>query len=101
MSVRWLVRAVFAIFYRVDRVGEPPREGPVLLLPNHPNALLDPAVVRTTDGREVRFLARSTLLQGAFRPLLRAAKALVDRRSLLPGRGDQFTRNVRANRIQA
>ena len=64
------------MFYRVDAVGAPPRDGPLLLLPNHPNALLDPALVIATAGRPVRFLAKSTLFNGPLAPLLRAVGAI-------------------------
>ena len=72
----WVARAIARIFYRVDAVGVPPARGPLLLLPNHPNALLDPALVIATAGRPVRFLAKSTLFTGAFGPLMRAAGAI-------------------------
>jgi 1-acyl-sn-glycerol-3-phosphate acyltransferase len=74
--VRWLARAVSWIFYRVDRAGRLPDAGAVLLLPNHPNALLDPALVWATAERDVRFLAKSTLFDGAFAPILIAAGAI-------------------------
>ncbi len=74
--VTWLARAIAHIFYRVDCVGAPPPGGPLLLLPNHPNALLDPALVIATAGRPVRFLAKSTLFKGAFGPLMRGAGAI-------------------------
>jgi 1-acyl-sn-glycerol-3-phosphate acyltransferase len=50
------------LFYRTERVGRPP-DGPIILLPNHPNALLDPAVVWATSGRDVRFLAKEPLFR--------------------------------------
>jgi 1-acyl-sn-glycerol-3-phosphate acyltransferase len=71
-----LARVASLIFYRVDRAGEAPAAGPVLLLPNHPNALLDPAVIWTTAGRHVRFLAKSTLFGTPLRPLLAGAGAI-------------------------
>ncbi len=84
--VRWLASAVCWVFYRIDRVGgEVPREGAALLLPNHPNALLDPAIVWATAGRDVRFLAKSTLFEGAFRPVLVAAGAIPVYRKLDQG----------------
>jgi glycerol-3-phosphate O-acyltransferase/dihydroxyacetone phosphate acyltransferase len=50
------------IFYRLEIVGpEVPRSGPVLLMANHPNSLLDPALVAAAADRSVRFLAKSTL----------------------------------------
>ena len=74
--IRWLARAISWIFYRVDREGAVPADGPVLILPNHPNALLDPMVIWATAGRDVRFLAKSTLFDGAFGPVLRLARAI-------------------------
>lgn len=74
--VTWLARAIAHIFYRVDVVGAPPADGPLILLPNHPNALLDPALVIATAGRPVRFLAKSTLFSGALGPLVKAAGAI-------------------------
>jgi 1-acyl-sn-glycerol-3-phosphate acyltransferase len=38
-----------------------PAEGPVLLVANHNNSLMDPAFVTVAAGREVSFLAKSTL----------------------------------------
>jgi 1-acyl-sn-glycerol-3-phosphate acyltransferase len=74
--VRWLAKAACWLFYRVDRVGQAPPAGAVLLLPNHPNALLDPAVVWATAERDVRFLAKSTLFEGPFRAVLAGAGAI-------------------------
>ena len=53
--VRWMAWLAAWVFYRVDRVGGVPASGAVIILPNHPNALLDPAVVWATAGRDVRF----------------------------------------------
>ncbi len=75
-TVRALARIASRLFYRVDRAGAPPPRGAVLLLPNHPNSLLDPAVVWSTAGRDVRFLAKSTLFATPLRPLLAAAGAI-------------------------
>jgi glycerol-3-phosphate O-acyltransferase / dihydroxyacetone phosphate acyltransferase len=74
--VRWLANAICHVFYRVDRVGAPPATGALLLLPNHPNSLLDPALVWAMANRDVRFLAKSTLFQTPLRPLLTAAGAI-------------------------
>jgi glycerol-3-phosphate O-acyltransferase / dihydroxyacetone phosphate acyltransferase len=71
-----IATAIAHLFYRVDAIGSPPRHGPLLLLPNHFNALLDPALIMATAGRPVLFLAKSTLFQGPFRPLLAAAGAI-------------------------
>ena len=85
-SVRWLARAVCWVFYRVDRIGaRAASDGAVLLLPNHPNALLDPALVWATAGRDVRFLAKSTLFDGPLRPVLAGAGAIPVYRKLDQG----------------
>jgi glycerol-3-phosphate O-acyltransferase / dihydroxyacetone phosphate acyltransferase len=75
-TVRWLARAACWIFYRTDRVGAVPQHGAVLLLPNHPNALLDPALVWASAERDVRFLAKSTLFHTPLRPVLAGAGAI-------------------------
>ena len=56
-----IARALVRIFYRVGRVGAPVPDGAVLLVANHPNALLDPPIIVATSGRTPRFLAKSTL----------------------------------------
>ena len=84
-AVRWLARAVCWVFYRVDQVGAPPADGAVLFLPNHPNSLLDPALVWATADRDVRFLAKSTLFETPLRPVLDAAGAIPVYRKLDQG----------------
>jgi len=74
--IRALAHAASRLFYRVDYVGSAPRNGAILLLPNHPNSLLDPAVIWTTADRDVRFLAKSTLFNTPLRPLLNGAGAI-------------------------
>ena len=83
--IRWLARVTCRVFYRVDCVGAPPSSGPVLVLPNHPNSLLDPAVIWATSGRDVRFLAKSTLFDSPLRPLLAGAGAIPVYRKLDQG----------------
>jgi glycerol-3-phosphate O-acyltransferase / dihydroxyacetone phosphate acyltransferase len=90
--VRWLARAVCWVFYRVDCVGDVPVDGAALLLPNHPNALLDATIVWATAGRDVRFLARSPLFETALRPILAAAGAIPVYRKL--DQGVDTSRNV-------
>ncbi|MGH9311985.1 MAG: 1-acyl-sn-glycerol-3-phosphate acyltransferase, partial [Vicinamibacterales bacterium] len=62
-AVRRLAKLVTWAFYRVATRGAPPSSGAVLLVANHPNALLDPAVVWATSGRDVRFLAKEPLFR--------------------------------------
>jgi 1-acyl-sn-glycerol-3-phosphate acyltransferase len=57
-------------------VGAPPGTGATLLLPNHANALLDPAIIWATARRDVRFLAKSTLFEGPLRPLIAGSGAI-------------------------
>lgn len=50
------------LFYRFEVQGSaPPGSGPLLLLANHPNSLVDPALVTAAAGRPVRFLAKAPL----------------------------------------
>jgi len=75
--VRWLARRAASIYYRIDRAGPPLPAGPVLVLANHPNALLDPAVVWATAGRDLHFLAKATLFAvPGFGWLIRRAGAI-------------------------
>jgi glycerol-3-phosphate O-acyltransferase / dihydroxyacetone phosphate acyltransferase len=75
--VRALTRAITWTFYRVDTRGAPPASGAVLLVANHPNAMLDPAVVWATAGRDVRFLAKEPLFRiPVLAQLLRAGGAI-------------------------
>src|SRR5262245_14758038 len=74
--VRFLARIACRVFYRVDCVGTPPGTGDALLLPNHPNALLDPAVIWATAERDVRFLAKSVLFEGPLRFLVAGSGAI-------------------------
>ena len=57
-----LSRLVAHGFYRLTLAGEVvPSEGPVLLVANHPNSLVDPVFVACAAGRPVRFLAKAPL----------------------------------------
>jgi 1-acyl-sn-glycerol-3-phosphate acyltransferase len=60
-SLPRLLAAGARLFYRLDVQGRAPADGPVLFVANHPNSLLDPALVAVAAGREVRFLAKHTL----------------------------------------
>jgi 1-acyl-sn-glycerol-3-phosphate acyltransferase len=71
-------RAAAFVYYRIRYTGEPvPREGPVLLVANHPNSLLDPMLVAAAARRPVRFLAKAPLF-GDFKVawLVRGAGAI-------------------------
>jgi glycerol-3-phosphate O-acyltransferase / dihydroxyacetone phosphate acyltransferase len=59
--VRGGVAAAVAVFYRLERRGPPVPQGPVVLVANHPNSLLDPLILFRTAGRRSRPLARAPL----------------------------------------
>lgn len=61
-----VARLASRIYYRVRDAGAPvPANGPVLLVANHPNSLLDPTLVVAAAGRPVRFLAKAPLFTDA------------------------------------
>lgn len=90
-----LGRLAVAVYYRVERVGHPLPDGPVLVVANHPNGLLDPPMIVATAGRTPRFLAKSTLFP---RPLVgwfvRGAGAIPVYRRVDVGAGADASRNT-------
>lgn len=59
-----LLRALVRLFYRrieTSSLAGVPGEGPVLLIANHPNGLVDPMLVLAVLPRPVVFVAKSTL----------------------------------------
>jgi 1-acyl-sn-glycerol-3-phosphate acyltransferase len=95
-----VARAASFIYYRVRFAGERvPASGPVLLVANHPNSLLDPTLVVAAAHRPVRFLAKAPLFSDpGVGWLVRAAGAIpVHRRSDDPtqmGRNEDAFRAV-------
>ena len=62
-AIAALSRAAARTYYRLTIAGERvPPSGPVLLVANHPNALLDPILVAASARRPVRFLAKAPLV---------------------------------------
>lgn len=62
--LRWLGRIVLRIFFRriaIINAERLPATGPVILVANHPNALVDPLFFLALIPRQVSFLAKSTL----------------------------------------
>jgi 1-acyl-sn-glycerol-3-phosphate acyltransferase len=58
----WIARLGAFTYYRMRYDGGAvPRTGPVLLVANHPNSLLDPMLVAAAARRPVRFLAKAPL----------------------------------------
>ncbi len=87
------------IYYRLTITGGPvPKNGPVLLVANHPNSLMDPMLVAAGAGRPVRFLAKAPLFSDrAIGWLIRAAGAIpVYRRIDDPGATSQNLDTFRA-----
>jgi glycerol-3-phosphate O-acyltransferase/dihydroxyacetone phosphate acyltransferase len=78
--LRVLLRlSVRAFFRRLQVVGleHVPAAGPVVFFGNHPNSLLDPALISCFCGRVVRFAAKDVLFRSlVLRPVLRAMGAV-------------------------
>lgn len=88
-------------FYRLTVAGKAvPRTGPVLLVANHPNSLMDPALVAAVAGRPVRFLAKAPLFTDPLVGfLVRGSGSIpVHRRvdGAAPGSNDDTFRSVHA-----
>src|SRR3954471_9572344 len=73
---RGLVRALTRFYYpRIEVTGASliPREGPVLLVANHPNSLIDPVLLGIAAQRPVRLMAKAPLFDvPIFGSILRA-----------------------------
>ena len=67
-ALQSFLRFLTSVFFRqIEVVGEehvpPEGEGPVLFAGNHPNSLLDPALIVAYGGRIVRFAAKDVLFR--------------------------------------
>lgn len=90
---RRLLHIAFSIalrlfFRRIETAGAAlvPRAGPLIFVLNHPNGLIDPALVFCSLPRRISFLAKSTLFRlPVIRSILRAAEALPIYRRIDPG----------------
>jgi glycerol-3-phosphate O-acyltransferase / dihydroxyacetone phosphate acyltransferase len=51
------------VFQTIEQVGGPIPDGPVLVVANHPNSLLDPLVIFRVAGRPTRPLAKAPLFE--------------------------------------
>lgn len=97
-----LVGWTASVFYRLECRGGPIPQGPVLVVANHPNSLLDPLVVFRAAGRPTRPLAKAPLFDQVFiGAMLRALGGLpVYRRqddpALMDRNEDTFRRAIEA-----
>jgi glycerol-3-phosphate O-acyltransferase/dihydroxyacetone phosphate acyltransferase len=75
------------VFFHVERQGGPVPEGPLVVVANHPNSLMDPLVLIRVLDRQTRPLAKASLFdQKILGYILRALKGLpVYRKQDLPG----------------
>jgi glycerol-3-phosphate O-acyltransferase / dihydroxyacetone phosphate acyltransferase len=69
LITRFVGRAA-GIFQTIEYSGGPIPEGPVLLVANHPNSLLDPVVIFRVAGRPTRPLAKAPLFEQRLMGLL-------------------------------
>src|SRR5688500_18811987 len=76
-ALRWFYREV-----RIQGADRIPREGPVLLAVNHPNALVDALVAGWVVPRRITLTAKATLFENPFRNwLIRSAGGIPLRRA--------------------
>ncbi|MCU0793090.1 MAG: 1-acyl-sn-glycerol-3-phosphate acyltransferase [Opitutaceae bacterium] len=74
---RWFVRGLVRFYYpriEIEGADRLPATGPVLLIANHPNSLIDPVLLGVVARRPVRLLAKAPLFSiPVFGSALRAA----------------------------
>jgi 1-acyl-sn-glycerol-3-phosphate acyltransferase len=92
---RWFVRGLVRFYYpriAVESAERLPASGPVLLVANHPNSLIDPVLLGVVARRPVRLLAKAPLFAiPVFGRALRAA-------GMIPAyRGADDPRSVKRN----
>ena len=74
--IRSIVAFALGLFYRIEvRRKVQDVSGPVMFVCNHPNSLIDPALVFVLTSRQVTFLAREPLFRSRPVPLLLASLA--------------------------
>ena len=77
--VEGFLRVAFRTYFRAIHVRgleSVPATGPVLLVANHPNTLLDPAILLHVLPRPIHFGAKHTLFKTPLRPILDALGAI-------------------------
>ena len=78
-KILWVLVGLTAIPVRlkIDRKVKFPRRGPLLLVANHPNGLVDPVFLAGAVARPVRFLGKAPLFElPVLGALVRGARAL-------------------------
>jgi len=79
LLIKGFLRIAFRVYYRsiqVQGAQSVPEEGAVLLVANHPNSLLDPAILVHLIPRTLRFGAKHTLFSGPLGLVLEAFGAI-------------------------
>ena len=61
--VRGVLSSALRLFYRIERAGPALPEGPLLLVGNHPNALVDPGLMIAVSSRPLTFLAKEPIFR--------------------------------------
>jgi len=98
--LRWLLRISVRIFFRrieVEGIENVPESGPVLLVPNHPNALVDALVVLMHLKRPVSLTAKSTLADiFLLRQMIKSTNIILFHRKKDAAKGADPSRNADA-----
>ena len=62
-AVRGVIGFALRCFYRIETAGPPLPDGPLLLVGNHPNALVDPGLLIAVSPRPLTFLAKEPIFR--------------------------------------
>ena len=62
-AIRSVLSFALRCFYRIELAGPPLPDGPLLLVGNHPNALIDPALMIAVSPRPLTFLAKEPIFR--------------------------------------
>ena len=98
--LRWLSQVSVRIFFRrieVEGIENVPESGPVLLVPNHPNAIVDALVVVINLKRPISVTAKSTLADiFLMRQVIRSTNVILFHRKKDMAMGADPSRNTDA-----